>query len=575
MIDKDKQTDEQINNDTTEETTDVTAKTEVDSDDKTEDVVSEEKDLTIEDEEVIEDLDLDNSAEDATDSLEEDMQTAEDGATTNTMHVVGEDNKKGGKGLIIAISLVAVLVVGVFGYLFATKSGPFASPSLDDQIVITVGDVEVSAAEYNYMYAISTSNFLTNNSSMLAYFNIDFTLPLSEQHCSIDPDVGTWADYFNELTLNTIHYNYGMLDAANKSGFEASEETYTAAAEALATLESAAANENLTNEEYVAEFIGEGITFETVSNIITTLYTVNEYLQSQIDAIDLSQDAIDAQYEENKDYFDLFTFKNMFFDGTVEGAKDNADEMFSRLDGENFKELSDEYLGEDVLSTLPEGYDYTFAAVEGMNLYDDELKAYLVDPSREAGDTTVVEIAEGYYVIEFVSREKNTAPASVGMKHLLIGFNEDGSEATQEQKDAALAEITALTEQWEAGGATDELFVELVTEHTDDMGSASTGGVYSNVLDGDMVTEINDFLFDPNTSIGDYEIIETVYGYHLTVLIEKGAEAWVSLVSDNLIDTAMINAENEVLETTEIVENDDIFEYVIRDIDLSDFNSVG
>ncbi len=593
MIDKDKLTDEQMDSNTLEETSTETSanneetssanssstanETEIEQQGADENNIDSNEAATSDISDVVESDNLEEKEEiQSNEEFSSPLSIAEnESADKNNMHVYGEETKKGGKGLFIALALVAVAVIGVFGYFFATKSGPFAPASPDDIVAVVVGDVEVSAAEYNYMYAVSTTNFLNNNYSMLSYFNIDFTKPLSEQEYTLDPEVGSWADYFNDLTLNTIHYNYGMLDAANKAGFEASAETYESIASSLASIETGAENENLEVDEYITEFIGEGITFETVSDIITTLFIVSEYNQTIIDSVDLSQATIDAYYEENKDDFDVFTFRNMFFEGSVDGAREDAEEMLSLLTGDNFKELADEALGEETLSTLPEGYDYTIAEVDGISLYDDALKEYLLDPARAAGDTAVIEIDQGLYVVEYIGREKNTAPASVNMKHLLIAFNEDGSDPTQEQKDAALAEITALTTEWEEGGATDELFIELVTENTDDMGSATTGGVYSDVIAGDMVTEINDFLFDTNTAVGDYEIIETTFGYHLTVLTAKGAESYVMTIGDYLINDAMIAAENEVLETTEITPADNIDELVIKNIDISEFAPVG
>ncbi len=529
----------------------------------------------------------DTEAEDSSDDTatiedseeEKPLSIAEDNSKKDNQNQTSNAGaKKGGKGVAIVVSLLAVAIVGVFATLFFTKTGPFKAPSLDDQIAVTVGDIEVSAAEYNYMYIVSTNNFLSTNYSMLAYFGIDFTLPLSEQECTLDPTIGSWADFFRDSAMNVVQYNYGMLDTANKAGFEPSQATYDSIAAALASIESAAESENLSIDEYITEFIGEGITFEAVNKIMNAIYIVSEYTQTIIDGVDISQPAIDAYYEENKDDYDVYSFRNMFFDVTVDpdNAKANADEMFSRLTDDNFKELSDEYLGEETLATLEEGYDYTYAEVDGLSLYDDELKAYLTDPARVAGDRAVIELPDtGYYVVEFVERSVDTSPATTDMKHLLVAFNEDNSEPTDEQREAALTEITALTAQWEEGGNTDELFTELVTANTDDMGSASTGGVYTAITKGQMVTEIEDFLFNPDTAIGDYEIIETVYGYHLTVLTAKGADAYVATITDQLINSAVIEVENEVFENTELVLSDNIDEIVEVDIDLSDYIAVG
>ena len=63
------------------------------------------------------------------------------------------------------------------------------------------------------------------------------------------------------------------------------------------------------------------------------------------------------------------------------------------------------------------------------------------------------------------------------------------AEAEQKAQD--------ILDEWKAGAATEDSFAELANEYSEDPGSNTTGGLYEQVYQGQMVTEFNDWCFDP------------------------------------------------------------------------------
>ncbi|MBQ3257108.1 MAG: peptidylprolyl isomerase [Oscillospiraceae bacterium] len=63
-------------------------------------------------------------------------------------------------------------------------------------------------------------------------------------------------------------------------------------------------------------------------------------------------------------------------------------------------------------------------------------------------------------------------------------------------------------------------FGQLAYERSDDEASAKHGGLYVNVLPGEVPAELEEWLFDPVRKYGDTKIIRTEYGYHILYFVE-------------------------------------------------------
>ena len=129
----------------------------------------------------------------------------------------------------------------------------------------------------------------------------------------------------------------------------------------------------------------------------------------------------------------------------------------------------------------------------------------------------------------------------VDVRHVLLvpeGKN-PGDEYTDEEWETLLADAQALLDQWVAGGATEDSFAELANQYSVDS-DGTDGGLYEDVYEGQMVTNFNDWCFDTSRQYGDYDLVQTEYGYHLMFFV--GSEPmWVSYAESGL-KTELINA---------------------------------
>ena len=110
---------------------------------------------------------------------------------------------------------------------------------------------------------------------------------------------------------------------------------------------------------------------------------------------------------------------------------------------------------------------------------------------------------------------------------------------TEEAMNAAKARCEELLAEWEAD-PTEDPFAEMANSYSEDAGSHTNGGLYSNVVKRQMVSGVNDFLFAEGRAVGDTAVVpgtSSAYsGYHLV---------YCSAVHENLCNVLARNAKTE------------------------------
>ena len=94
-----------------------------------------------------------------------------------------------------------------------------------------------------------------------------------------------------------------------------------------------------------------------------------------------------------------------------------------------------------------------------------------------------------------------------------------------------------LLDQWKANGATEELFADFAMEYTEDPGSQSTGGLYTDVKAGQMVEVFNDWIMDDSRQHGDSAVLKADYhyqGYHIMYFV-SGEPVWKQAAQQAMI----------------------------------------
>lgn len=163
-------------------------------------------------------------------------------------------------------------------------------------------------------------------------------------------------------------------------------------------------------------------------------------------------------------------------------------------------------------------------------------------PSEEEVEAYFAENEETY-LANGLSREDKY----VDVRHVLImPEGADSSNIRTETFDEAAwesARVKAqeLLDMFVEGDKSEESFAALAMEYSQD-GSASNGGLYTDVAKGQMVEAFENWCFDENRETGDYGIVETEFGYHLMYFVSS-RPVWKEHVQNEMIS----NVSNRLL----------------------------
>lgn len=174
------------------------------------------------------------------------------------------------------------------------------------------------------------------------------------------------------------------------------------------------------------------------------------------------------------------------------------------------------------------GYSHFDKLYAEINPTDEEIDAYFTE--HEADYNTNGITRDGKFI---------------DVRHILIvpegGTTDESGTTTYSDEEWAACEAAAqaVLDEWLAGEKTEESFAELANTYTDDGNDANydgvpDGGLYTQVTEGQMVTEFNDWCFDEARVHGDYGLVKTVYGYHVMFFVD-GYPMWDYYAESDLI----------------------------------------
>ena len=431
--------------------------------------------------------------------------------------------------------VIGVVVVILAAALLIWNSNFFQNRAT----AVTVNGHNFTAGEVEYYY-----HSAYQQEYELYYYSTMGITGLTNFNPSLDPkdqyvdeeQTQTYHDYFMESALNALTQVAALTDAAEKDGFsldlsETGKETYETN---LANTKNSAITSNYSHSSYIKAVYGTHMTTGIYESCLKRAIMLTEYQQAHQDALTYTDEDYTTYYDENKDNVDTFSYEVAFLSGTapsttdeegntveateeeqtiaMETAKANAEKLMADVEaGGDFAELAGTYTEESTANTF-RATETTGSSVS--TTYGDWLK----DAARTEGDMEVFESTSGYYVVRFLDRYLDETPTA-DIRHILIKAEltqeddpatEDVDESTiptDEAMEAAKAEAESLLAQWEAGDKTAESFAELAIANSDDTGSASNGGLYTQVYEG-RFTIFDSWLFEEDHQSGDTTLIE-------------------------------------------------------------------
>lgn len=492
-------------------------------------------------------------------------------------------------GTIAAAVLIAVIVSFVWRSDFIPKM----------TTAVTIDGEKYSAAEVAYYYQTGYRNFVTNSqySYFLSYLGLNTGASLKNQTISADTasmlgielpgeegeesaSTFTWHDYFLDEALENMGIIQAALKAAEAEGFQYPASVQVQYDDNMDALKSVAAASGISVSQYLKGNFGAGVTEKVYGEQLMRVLRYSAYSDAYQNSQTYSDSELEEAYSANSNIYDHVSYEVVSFSGAAESTTDEdgntveptAEETAAAAAAaeEASQAVLDGFKAGGNLEDLADEHDGTYSKNEnGSYSAGSVMSEWLYDSARKSGDADTLVDGTIWYVLVFHDRSRDEAP-TIDVRHILVPLGtgsiaegEAGYEDEQAQLKAdAHAKAEALLSQWQSGEATEASFADLAMKESTD-GSKYDGGLYTEVYQGQMVTEFNDWCFDSARQSGDTAVVDTQYGAH--VMYFSGVNAlnrWQSQVASNLRNEAYAAWEEELVKDADVQRNESGLELI-------------
>lgn len=394
-------------------------------------------------------------------------------------------------------------IVVVLALLCLVLSFPIRSYLTINGTYIEVAGEKVSRLEFDYHYNLMKNSYITQNSYYLSMFGIDLSKDPASQMYN---DQLTFQDYFEQMAVQNIAENKALRDQMRAAGF-----TYDASAEYAKyeeAMKEGASAQGITEKAYIQQLYGTYATASRVKGFIIENMELGAYYEHVSEEKAPSEAEIKAYYEENADSYDSVDYRILTVNAELPTEPtelaDPVDETES-AEGTEGTDADKAYTPSEaeVEFAMGEAKDKADAALKDIsasgelqenvkkNAIATQLRDWLFDSERKAGDSTVIENTAShlYYVVEFVNRYLDQTPTA-DARIIILGAD---SETTAD----------AVLEEWKSGPATEDSFAELADKY----GSSAEGGLYEGLTAGSMTDTLAAWIFDSARTGGETAVI--------------------------------------------------------------------
>lgn len=490
-------------------------------------------------------------------------------------------------GKVIAIILAVVIALGaVYAVLNFFGVPQKVLPAAK------IGDQKVSIAKYDYYYMEMYLNILNTVQSYdsqygegagALYTGFDSTKapedqPYDEETLGeikgFEGEDPTWADFLRYSTLNSLQSYVSYAKMARDAGITLTEEETANIDEEIESARETAENSDYSLDRFLTKYYGKGASEKLQREIMEEKQLASKYAQQKNEEITnaVTDEQIETEYNKNIANYALVSVSaftvNADTSSVAEDATDEEKTAATNAAMEEAKKKADGYAAKvnSPETLLEQAKAYNTSATESSvqrtdvtpssleTSYGAAAKDWVLADGRKVGDVTVVESTSGYTVLYMSALPHKNTTKPVDVRHILVQFetqtDDSGNtvELTDEEKETYLQKAHEIYNEY-LKNPTEDHFAELAEKNSADTGSNTNGGLYEEVKVGDMVTEFNDWCFDPARKSGDTGIIETTYGYHIMYYVGNDhTETWRTDVQSALASKQLEDFDTQIQE---------------------------
>ena len=441
-----------------------------------------------------------------------------------------EDYKaKKRRKLITGIAALVVVLLIIVGLVFNSNLFYTGVPA------VKVGDRSYTTSDFNYEYFntyYNTYSSLSDSYGNYVSMLLDTSQPLDKQMYS---DTMTWDQYFEDQAFEQLKQITVLNDMADAEGWQLTTEQKAEIDAQIESLKTAAANHNYSDyRAYIRALYGKGQTEKRLRSLLEKSYRATYYSQYLADTWKngYTDAELDAYYDTVCDDYDLVSFmsytvnavtdeENGIDEATAkEQAKDIATEISAARDKAAFADAVYRNAPEDEKADYEDEDEclYRYAAPGG--IANTEWRSWLLDPQRQAGDTTIVEFSTGYHVLLFLERCDNSFELG-RFRSITVAVekDEESGEITDATRAAAQETVDTILAAF-AEDPTEEKFAALADQYSYE---GVAGGLHENVILGQLHSVKEEEYVFSGAEVGAVETIYDNESFIIVYPLESGS----------------------------------------------------
>ncbi len=473
--------------------------------------------------------------------------------------------------VILAVILVGVLLLMQFDIIGGRNSSnkPTGSNSetltafdieytfekvKDSEAVLKFGDVNISAAEYEFFYRqsystiqnnaqLSFKDYLSNKLGeaydqnqdyideyleefLLATPNtFNFILGIDEQEgFAKDSETGeeiTWNEYIRKDAISSMKKHRVKFELCMEMGYELTDDVRAQVYDHIEGLRKAVTDGGYsTLDQYLKILFGQSCDEEFFKNELIREYVASKYDSEISDKLmaEFETEEIKTVYENNYadyDFVDLYVYETSAGEAIAQSIADKATDLSA------FSTAIVEYAGEGQgykdMPAVPKYYvDST---------YSTELSQWAYSRERKSGDVNVVKTQNGYCIAYLLTPVYSKGEC---VTYREIVFNtadsSNGRVYTEDEIEPIMQEAEDIYKQWKKGDKTKDTFAYYAL--TNSQGSTATAGGLNKgaVLQDITDEELKSWLSDDRKA-GDHAIVQSEQAIRI-VYFENGYDEY-------------------------------------------------
>ena len=437
----------------------------------------------------------------------------------------------GGIGIGVVVALILYISLNSL-----TDKGYF----LRKHSTVTSQNYEINNSMMSYFFYEEYRDFVNKNYSNIDSMGLSSEKSLKKQKSYYGD--GTWYDHFMTAAAEKVKEKVALAEAAKSAGMSLDDEEKAEIDRSVERKKTAAEGRSESLREYLAFMYGRGVSEKDVRDCLKLDMLADKYYQSVYDSTVMTDDEINAKYEEEPKKYMSAVCKKYTFKYAENGKKAESAKSFDEYISAVLDDITKDYKATynlDLEKSMAEVTYYQIGTTSygyGENKTVDKLA--FSDTSAVNGTAVSEKDGEytGYCVVSLPARAEYVTK---NIRLIKMNFKTYGSE------QYALRAANSVLESWNDSEKTQIYFKGLVAENSEDTDSYGLGGLYRNLKTGVLESAVEEWVFSDERKENDCDIVTGEDAYYIVLFEGNGVAAWQADIIANNFDGIIKNQIDE------------------------------